>query len=284
MRARLSAIIIALILLSSCVYTWRGDISSLDRMGGPGKAVITLDAAALKKSGASALLPDNELVSRLDRVSVELTPTSDEYPLEFDGWEVTGTANGLLSSTEVGTLLIWDPQFVRADGSPRHYTSRSLGLSAGVPEDGIVLFTSDDYTAAHSRLFRGHDGFIPAETLSLMKTALASLYIDSPVTLPPLGFDIPKETIAKIENLLLLLGDGDDAFMLSGEIRMVDEDSARTLCTLLRNLLVQEIRRNGERLDVKALSGIFTYEGSLLRISGYRLSYDKVSQLLTKEL
>ena len=64
---------------------------------------------------------------------------------------------------------------------------------------------------------------------------------------------------------------------------MDSEDSARTLCTLLRNLLVQEVRRSGERLDVRALSGIFTYEGSVLTISGYELSYDNVGTMLTKE-
>ena len=76
----------------------------------------------------------------------------------------------------------------------------------------------------------------------------------------------------------------ESGFSISGEISMENEQSARTLCTFLRNLLIQEVRRNGEPLDVRALSGIFRYENSVLRISGYELPFDKMSTLLTKEI
>ncbi len=276
-------LILSVFLAVSCVYTEREDISALGRMGGDGKAVVTLDIQSLKESGASALLPQNEILERLDRISLELSPSSDEYPLPVSRWDFSGTANGLLSSTEVGTLLIWNPDFTRARGDgPKHYVNRDLGLSAGVPEDGVVLFTSGDYLDAYSSFFRAPMS-MSADIYSAMTGALAAVYIEKPVTLPYLGFDIPKETIAMIDSLVLLLGDGDDCFRLYGTVVMDSEDSARTLCTLLRNLLVQEVRRSGERLDVRALSGIFTYEGSVLTISGYELSYDNVGAMLTKE-
>ena len=270
--------LLCLVMLVSCVYTGRSDMSAVQRMGGEGKAVVTIDTAALRESGAAALLPDNELAERVERLSAEISPSDD-------GWDITVLANGYLSSTEVGTFLIWDPSFVRADGSPRHYVSRSLGVSAGVPEDGMVLVTTADYSSAYRSLFRRSVKNIADSTFGAMESALASVWVDEPESLPPLGADIPEETVRKISSILLFINDGEnDSFSLSGEIRMDGEESARTLCTLLRNLLVQEIRRSGERLDVKAISGIFTYEGSVLRISGCSLSYDTVGAMLTKEL
>lgn len=255
----------------------------MDYMGGPGKAVITLSVSGLKKSGAAYLIPSDEISARIDRLSFELAPSSSDYPLPLSEWDITGTANGLVSSTEVGTLLIWDPGFTRSSGSMKYYTNKSIGMSAGVPMDGIVLFTSGEYQEAYSSLFEKKERFIPEEKLMMMKNALASLYLSSPKTLPPLGFDIPRETVDKIASIFLVADDGDGCFLISGEIEMINEDSARTLCTLFRNLLVQAIRKSGERLDVKALSGIFTYDGSVLRISDYKLSYSDVGNLLTKE-
>ena len=272
-------ILLALILLVSCVYTAREDISALSHMGGEGKAVITVDVKA-----AAELLPENELIERVDRISIELTPSSSIYPLPLSDWRITGTANGLLSSTEVGTLMIWDSGFIRArESNPRYYYNKKLGVSAGIPADGIVLFTSEDYQEECGRLFSGAGKVLDDRYLSLLESSLAGVYMDSPETLPPLPFDIPAETVGKIESILLLLNKGDDNLILSGEIEMDSESSAKTLCTFLRNLLIQEVRRSGGKLDVRALSGIFTYEGALLKISGYDLSYDIVSSMLTKE-
>ncbi len=287
MRKALSVIALSILFLASCVYTGRGDISVIRRLGKPGDFVITVDVAALRSSDAASLIPDwmGEVAERTDRISVSLAPEGDGYPLPLGSWSITGLAHGRLSSTEVGTFLIWDPGFVRKqDSDPRYYTSRSYSLDAGVPRDGIVLFTSSStYRAAYNDIFVTGDDFIPEDCLRAMEGALAALYVEEPETLFPVGFDVPAELVRKVGRVLLLISDAHGAFRLDGEIIMDSEDSARTLCTLLRNMLVQSIRRSGERLDVRAISGIFTYEGKTLRISGCTLGYDAVGSLLTKE-
>ena len=115
-----------------------------------------------------------------------------------------------------------------------------------------------------------------------MQSSLAGVYISEPDS--SFGLGIPDETLAKIRNVLLTIDENGEDFSLSGRIIMDSEDSARAMQLLLRNMLVQDIRRKGERLDVKALSGIFTYEGSSLRIDGYEAGYDEVGSMLTKEL
>ena len=285
MRKAAVLLIVVVLLLSSCVYTWRDDTSSLRHMGKEESIVVTLDTAALRASEASSFLPDGEIMERLDKIAVELTPEDDSYPLPLSSWSITGTVNGKISSTEAGTLLSWDPEFIRWRGSgPRHYVNRDLGISAGIPKDGILLFTTSDYGKAYSSLFSSSESYIDDETAFAMESSIAAVYINAPLTLPPLGFDLTKESVRKMERILLLADHADDeSFFISGEILMDGEDGARTLCTFLRNLLIQDVRRRGEKLDVRALSGIFTYEGPVLRISDYRLPFDTVSQLLTKE-
>lgn len=265
--------LLAVLLLSSCVYTGRYDTSSLQRLGSAGDVVVSLDAARLRQSDAAYLLDGfGEAAERVDRISLAAGE---------DG--ITGIANGLLSSTEVGTLLIWDPSFRRAEGLPRHYVDKERGISAGVPEDGIVLFTTGNYAEMQRSAFRSGPIYMPDWAYEAIVASLGGLYAQSPTSLPLPGLEIPDETLSRIEEAIILLSEGDGCFVLSGTVMMDSEQGARTLCTLLRNMLVQEIRRSGERLDVKALSGIFTYEGSIMRISGFELDYDKVSEMLPKE-
>ena len=285
MIRKLAVILIVTVLLSSCVYTWRDDTSALMHMGKEGSAVITLNTALLRTTDAASILPSGETMERIDFIALELTPGNDAYPLALSDWDVTGTVNGRLSSTEVGTLLIWDSGFVRGrNADQKHYVNKTLGVSAGVPKDGIILFTTSDYDSAYTSLYDSSEIMIEEETSFKMENSYASLYMNSPLTLPSLGFDLPKETLDKMNRIILYVEDVDESgFSISGEISMENEQSARTLCTFLRNLLIQEVRRSGGKLDVRALSGIFTYEGALLKISGYDLSYDIVSSMLTKE-
>ena len=286
MIRKLAVILIVTVLLSSCVYTWRDDTSALKHMGKEGSAVITLNTALLRTTDASSILPSGETMERIDFIALELTPGNDAYPLALSDWDVTGTVNGRLSSTEVGTLLIWDSGFVRGrNAGQKHYVNKTLGVSAGVPKDGIILFTTSDYDSAYTSLYDSSEIMIEEETAFKMENSYAALYMNSPLTLPSLGFDLPKETLDKMNRIILYVEDVDESgFSISGEISMENEQSARTLCTFLRNLLIQEVRRNGEPLDVRALSGIFRYENSVLRISGYELPFDKMSTLLTKEI
>ncbi|MBO8435993.1 MAG: hypothetical protein IAA97_03335 [Spirochaetes bacterium] len=276
MKRAVLILLASVIFLVSCVYTERFDTERGRYLGESGDVLITVDVDALKKSGESALLAQNELVDRVDRVSLALSSEDDRV-------SVSGIANGLLSSTEVGTALIWDPSFIRASDVPKFYENKRNSLKAGVVEDGIMLFTTGDYEAEYGKLKKRESAYVPEMIWNAMSSSLAALYVESPESISIPELDIPEETISKIEEAVLMLNDTGSALSLSGTVLMDDESSARTLCTLLRNLMVQRIRREGGKLDIRALSGIFTYEDSEVRISGYTLSYDEVGSMLTKE-
>ena len=115
-----------------------------------------------------------------------------------------------------------------------------------------------------------------------MMDALIGVYVSEPSSLSSFDTGIPAESFQKMESVLLLISEGEENAILDGRIIMSDEESARALQMILRNMLVQEIRRKGERLDVKAISDIFTYEGSVLRISGYSLKRDVLESFISR--
>ncbi len=279
---RLLLCLLLLPFLVSCVYLGAGRTDLIRKMGGDGAVVITADVERMRESGAFSSILDaagDEVTERTERIAVELIPSRDEYPLPLDEWDVSALAFGRLSSTEVGTLLRWLPEYVHArDGA--YYRAADGSAEIGIPEDGIVLLSTLSYGRAYEKIFAGDEEYIPASVSVRMEDALIGIYLRNPETLFPIGFDLPKETVEKIVSAFLLLnGDGEDGFLLSGEIAMESESSARTLQILLRNLLVQEIRRAGGTLDVRALSGIFTYEGAVVTIDGYPLSREKAESM-----
>ena len=274
-----------LILLVSCIYTGAGRTDLVRKMGSAGDAVITADIRRLRESSLKGLLPEGyeEVLERTDRIAIALSPNGDGYPLPAAEWDVEGIAFGRLSATEVGTLLRWLPDYVHSR-TGEYYRATDGSGEIGIPEDGIVLFSSSSYGKAYESIFVDSREHIPASASDAMESALIGIWIDDPETFFPLGFDLPYETVEKIERAVLLADAGEDGgIILSGDIAMDSEDSARTMQIFLRNLLVQEIRRTGGHLDVKALSGIFTYEGAAVHIDGYMISNDKVRALLSEE-
>lgn len=258
-------------ILSSCVYFDAGREDILQRLGNDGDTVVYVDTSGLRSSSLAPILPEGDIYDRVTKLSVVIS-----------AGEFSAVAQGKLSSTEVGTALIWSPQFVRRSEEPRYYHSKDMGLSAGSIGEGLMLITSGDYEAEYASIFSGRMGVVAPSDAALMMDALIGVYVSEPSSLSSFDTGIPAESFQKMESVLLLISEGEENAILDGRIIMSDEESARALQIILRNMLVQEIRRKGERLDVKAISDIFTYEGSVLRISGYSLKRDVLESFISR--
>ncbi len=75
-----------------------------------------------------------------------------------------------------------------------------------------------------------------------------------------------------ITRVCLLFNNKDGELKMSGFIETVGESEARALNTILRNQIIQEKRREGEALDIKALSNVFVAEKSSVVITDYTLT------------
>ena len=92
-KLAVAVLLISVLLVASCVYTGRGDVSLIQRMGEAGSVVVTADARSLMDSGLAAYVPAvlAEHAGRADRISLSLDAAG----------HTTGLVHGALSSTEV---------------------------------------------------------------------------------------------------------------------------------------------------------------------------------------
>ena len=229
-------------------------------LGRPGSIVVTIDMEKAGGTSLSPLLPSDGIIGSLadkaDRLSLELVPSDT-------GFTASGIAEGDYSYAYINsTLLHLAPGFrYMEEGRVRYYASDSL--EAGVAAPGVLLF-SDDYVAFHREAYSERIDVIPEGIADGMEAAAAAVYSLSPESLPEdLPIEIPSTVVAKMDMLLLLIGEDDS---LTGLLDMDTEDSARTLVTLLRNELIKALRTAGEKPDFKELAGVFSYEGDKVYI------------------
>ena len=189
---RFSPLLSILILLVSCIYTGAGRTDLVRKMGSAGDAVITADIRRLRESSLKGLLPEGyeEVLERTDRIAIALSPNGDGYPLPAAEWDVEGIAFGRLSATEVGTLLRWLPDYVHSR-TGEYYRATDGSGEIGIPEDGIVLFSSSSYGKAYESIFVDSREHIPASASDAMESALIGIWIDDLRRVPcPINFDL----------------------------------------------------------------------------------------------
>ena len=68
-----------------------------------------------------------------------------------------------------------------------------------------------------------------------------------------------------------MIDDVEGDLVMNGKLLMYDKSGARTMNTILRNQLIQSIKRSGEKLDVKTISNYFSYEENIVSINSFKL-------------
>ncbi|MCI7454585.1 MAG: hypothetical protein MSA93_04650, partial [Spirochaetales bacterium] len=94
----------------------------------------------------------------------------------------------------------------------------------------------------------------------------------SPDTLVDIGFEIPQVVLSEMTRTCILFNEIDGVMVMSGRIETTGDGTARALTTLFKNQIIQETRRNGEKLDTKALAGMFATNDNIVLIADYPLS------------
>ncbi len=160
-------------------------------------------------------------------------------------------------------------------------------MSLYSPQNGVLLFSDGDYPSFYKRAYSEREMRIDDETAALMASAALSVYIFEPGSLRELGFEIPDTVTAEMTRTCLLINRRDGELMLSGWIETTSEGTARALNTLLRNQIIQEKRRAGEKLDYPSLSTIFVVDGSSVKITDYTLTgemKEKAGNLVSEKI
>ena len=247
-------------------------------MGRDGEIVVTADASRVKEGNAE--LGSNPVMERTERINVALMPDeSGTYPLPIENWTLYGALEGnfgkVLVPMAIGSMDGFEK--VSIDGG-KYYSNGKISM--GVPETGILLFSTGDYEEAKERTLDKRSLLIPSKMADLMASSLFAIYVKSPRTMIDLGFDLPFAVLSSMNYAIISVDTSDSVHYMSATVDFSDERSAKTFSVLMRNLAVQRIRRAGERLDIKALSDMIRQEGSSVLILNKVMEDEEFSKYL----
>lgn len=248
-------------------------------IGDEGEYVLTADVERMRKGEGNELfyeeLFSNQIAKKADRISLSLVAekgNEDIYPLPFSSFIVGGAIEGSFSPFIINNSLKFSgSEKIKQSGIPRY---RNGEMSVYAPMKNLILFSNGDYTELYERTILDREKLIDDETASLMASSLFSVYVFSPDTLVDIGFEIPQTVLSEMTRTCLLFDDKYGMMVMSGKIETTGDGTARALSTLLKNQVIQEKRRNGEKLDTKALAGTFTVSGNVVVIDSFPLSGD----------
>lgn len=281
MRKILYLLVLSLLFISCVHKTPYQEEYYFQAMGDSSEIVVTADVNKIKDSSLDVLPEDNIVIDRSDRITVGLLPeTTDVYPLPMDSYQVNGALEGNFGKLVTNTALSWSKEFVKEkEDGLKYYTNGTI--KAAVPESGIVLFTDSSYKDHYERTYLNREKLISDEIASEMASSAAALYLNTPQTLLDIGFELPDTALKKIDRCYFLIDDVDGVLYMNGRMIMVDEGSAKTMNTILRNQLLVSLRKSGEKFNVKDLAGYFNYESSVVSISDFALKGDMADKAQT---
>jgi len=275
MKKILFPALLFVILLTGCVHKTPFTTEYFyQALGVEGEIVMTADMERIKSGELDEIIDEsvktNSMVKKATRISASLLKEENE---EGAYYVTSGAVEGDISRFWINTGLSLSSAFSKEKEEDAVWYSDAEGsLSLYVPQNGVLLFTDGDYPSFYRRSYTQREMLISDEIALKMASSVFSVYVFEPESLSRIGFELPDTVTAEIEETCLLFDNKDGTLKLSGYIKASSEGTARALNTLLRNQIVQEKRRNGEKLDVSALSGIFITSGSSVLITDYTLT------------
>ena len=284
-------VIIVMLVGTSCVHHYPYEPEYwFQALGEDGEYVLTADVTRLQNGEGKEIVDpsilSNPVASKASRISLSLIaedPDEDTYPLPLSSFVVSGAIEGKYSPFIINNSLKFSSSVKVKENGITRYKSGAMSIYA--PMKNLILFSEGDYDYLYERTIENRWKYIDDETASAMASSLFSLYVFSPETLVDIGFEIPQTVLSEMTRTCILFDEKDGVLVMSGRIETTGDGTARALSTLFKNQIVQEKRRNGEKLDTKALSGMFTTKERIVIIDGYPLSgemKEKAKSLMTE--
>ena len=271
-------VVVFVLVGTSCVhhYPYEPDYW-FQAIGDDGEYVLTADVERLRNGEGEELIDpsilSNPVAAKASRISLSLIAkegTEDLYPLPLSSFITSGAIEGKYSPLIINNSLKFSGSMKVKDNGVVRYTNGSMSVYA--PMKNLILFTDGDYSSFYQRTIEERDKLIDDETAKAMASSLFSVYVFSPDTLVDIGFEIPQVVLSEMTRTCILFNEIDGVMVMSGRIETTGDGTARALTTLFKNQIIQETRRNGEKLDTKALAGMFATNDNIVLIADYPLS------------
>jgi hypothetical protein len=270
------------LLLSSCAtlgkkgkpyYYFQG-------MAKPNTIVVTVDAKAEETLVASAFTGMDEFAKRANRVSLALTPSGDEYPIQTKDLEAYGVVQGDYPRFLINTGMMYSSSLSKKENTEglSWFEQKKGNLSLAAAHNDLLLFTNGSYEDAYV-IIEQKVAFIDDETASLMASAAIAVYAEEPETFFDFGLGLPDTAIKQMKRILLLINKNGNEHTLDAYITMDSAKLAGTLSQMVRTGYLARLKKDKIPYKIADLMKMFLIEGDLLTIKGMSLTDEQMGML-----
>lgn len=256
--------VVVVLLLASCKHTHEfTDGYYFQAMGEDSEIVVTVDTQKAREVRPSILGVNdsllNSILEKSSRISVSLSKDEyledDPYPADIASMDISGAIEGEYSKFMINTGLGFSKEFSKVkEDEVKFYSNEERTIELGSPTNGVILFSNDSYAELYDNTIKNRVIKISDEKAKLLGESVMGLYVRSPQTMISLGFDLPYSVIIQMSDAVIYVIENEGVFYLYADITMKSPSLAKTLNTLLRNQVVAELKRLGEKPDFKALA------------------------------
>ncbi|AEV28342.1 hypothetical protein SpiGrapes_0487 [Sphaerochaeta pleomorpha str. Grapes] len=270
------------LLLSSCAtlgkkakpyYYFQG-------MAKPNSIVVTIDAKAEKALVASAFTGMDEFSRRANRVSLSLTPSGDEFPIQGNDLQAYGVVQGDYPRFLINTGMMYSSSLSMQENTDglSWFTQKNGNLSLSAAKNDVLLFTNGSYADAYESIGQ-KIAFIDDETAFRMASVAIAVYADEPETFFDLGLGLNDAAVKQMKKILLLINQNGDMHTLDAYITMDNPKLAQTLSQMVRTGYLARLKKEKVPYKIADLMKMFLIEGDLLTIKGMSLTEEQMGML-----
>ena len=263
------------LLLTSCVHKSPFDDEYyFQAMGGESDFVVSMDVDKIKKEDPTLIGVNDplitELIEKSNRLSVSLT--SEENPMK--DIEFSGALEGDFSKFVINTGLAWSKEFDKVKEEEVYYTNGDI--SARVVENGLLMFSSDDYVKHYNTTYENRVIHISDDIASTIASNVMGLYVKDPKTMFDLGFEFPLAVLLKIDYAVMYLCLNEGVYTMNTDIYMKQTSDSNTLLSLIRNKVLSDLKSQGIRPDIKTLAKQYKKDANIVQLRDIELKDEQV--------
>lgn len=250
------------------------DIVPLQSIAKQGDTLVVVDAT--KEKELVSKLVGNTVGDRAKRISIELTPKNDEYPLT--SFNLNAVVEGDFPSfiTRIGLSNLSGGKMIHTEAY-NYYPYN--GAQVGLINNNMVGFSTDSFSNLAKEV-KSKESNIDKSTILKLYNANIGLYAEKPVTILDLGLGLTKEMLTHMDSLLVLIGeDKDGTITLNATFDLDKKVSADSLSKMVKIGYISYLKTKKIQPDYKVLRVMFTQDGDIVNISEMPMSDEQVKGL-----
>lgn len=257
------------------------DVVPLQSIAMQGSTLVVVDAT--KENEVVSKLLGETVGNRAERISIELAPKNDEYPL--NSFDINAVVEGDFPSfiTKVGLANLSGGKMIHTEAY-NYYPYNDAQL--GVINNNMVGFSTKSFSQLATKVNSKESSIDKSIVLDLYN-ANVGLYSQKPTTLLDLGLGLTKEMLTHIDSLLILINENEEGSLTLNATFDLDEVvSADSLSKMVKIGYVSYLKSEKIKPDYKLLKVMFTQDGEIVKISEMPMSDEQfkgITDLITNQ-